>query len=226
MKKIHLLLVLLTMSFTFGQDHQAVLKSLDKNADRYANIALTIWDYAEMGYQEEKSSALLQKTLADEGFTIKKGVAGIPTAFIAEYNNGGPVIAILGEYDALPGLSQKAVAYKVSNGKRAGHACGHHLFGTASAAAAISLKNYVKKNKIKGTVRFYGCPAEEGGSGKVYMTRAGLFNDVDVALHWHAGSGNSANPRPALANKSAKFRFYGRSAHAALHKKDVLLSMQ
>lgn len=215
MKKIHLLLALLTISFTYGQDHQAVLTSLDKYADRYANIALTIWDYAEMGYQEEKSSALLQKTLAQEGFTIKKGVAGIPTAFIAEYNNGGPVIAILGEYDALPGLSQKAVAYKVSNGKRAGHACGHHLFGTASAAAAISLKNYVKKNKIKGTVRFYGCPAEEGGSGKVYMTRAGLFNDVDIALHWHAASGNSANPRPALANKSAKFRFYGRSAHAA-----------
>ena len=215
MKKIHLLLAILTMPLTFGQDHQAILTSLDKEADRYANIALTIWDYAEMGYQEEKSSALLQKTLAEEGFTIKKGVAGIPTAFIAEYNNGGPVIAILGEYDALPGLSQKAVAYKVSKGKRAGHACGHHLFGTASAAAAIGLKNYVKKNKIKGTVRFYGCPAEEGGSGKVYMTRAGLFNDVDVALHWHAGSGNSANPRPALANKSAKFRFYGRSAHAA-----------
>ena len=215
MKKIHLLLALLTMSLTFGQDHKAILTSLDKEAERFANIALTIWDYAEMGYQEEKSSALLQKTLVEEGFTIKKGVAGIPTAFIAEYNNGGPVIAILGEYDALPGLSQKAVAYKVSNGKRAGHACGHHLFGTASAAAAISLKNYVKKNKIKGTVRFYGCPAEEGGSGKVYMTRAGLFNDVDVALHWHAGSGNSANPRPALANKSAKFRFYGRSAHAA-----------
>ena len=215
MKKIHLLLALLTTSFIFGQDHQEILTSLDKEADRYANIALTIWDYAEMGYQEEKSSALLQKTLAEEGFIIKKAVAGIPTAFIAEYNNGGPVIAILGEYDALPGLSQKALAYKVSNGKRAGHACGHHLFGTASAAAAISLKNYVKKNKIKGTVRFYGCPAEEGGSGKVYMTRAGLFNDVDVALHWHAGSGNSANPRPALANKSAKFRFYGRSAHAA-----------
>ena len=215
MKKTHLLLALLTMSLTFGQDHQAILTSLDKEAERFANIALTIWDYAEMGYQEEKSSALLQETLAQEGFTIKRGVAGIPTAFIAEYNNGGPVIAILGEYDALPGLSQKAVAYKVSNGKRAGHACGHHLFGTASAAAAISLKNYVKKNKIKGTVLFYGCPAEEGGSGKVYMTRAGLFNDVDVALHWHAGSGNSANPRPALANKSAKFRFYGRSAHAA-----------
>ncbi|MGB1449003.1 MAG: amidohydrolase [Flavobacteriaceae bacterium] len=215
MKKIQLLCLLFSMAISFGQDHSTILSKLEKDTDRYAKIAMTIWDYAEMGYQEEKSSALLQKTLADEGFTITKGVAGIPTAFVAEYNNGGPVIAILGEYDALPGLSQKAVAYKLSNGKRAGHACGHHLFGTASAAAAISLKNYVKKNKIKGTVRFYGCPAEEGGSGKVYMTRAGLFNDVDIALHWHAGSGNSANPRPALANKSAKFRFYGRSAHAA-----------
>lgn len=215
MKKIQLLCLLFSMLISFGQDHSTILSKLEKDTDRYAKIAMTIWDYAEMGYQEEKSSALLQKTLADEGFTITKGVAGIPTAFVAEYNNGGPVIAILGEYDALPGLSQKAVAYKLSNGKRAGHACGHHLFGTASAAAAISLKNYVKKNKIKGTVRFYGCPAEEGGSGKVYMTRAGLFNDVDIALHWHAGSGNSANPRPALANKSAKFRFYGRSAHAA-----------
>ncbi len=215
MKKGLLLLALFSVALTFGQEHQSILTNLDKEAERYAQIALTIWDHAEMGYQEEKSSALLQKTLADEGFSIKKGVAGIPTAFIAEYNNGGPVIAILGEYDALPGLSQKAVAYKVSNGKRAGHACGHHLFGTASAAAAISLKDYIKKNKIKGTVRFYGCPAEEGGSGKVYMTRAGLFNDVAIALHWHAGSGNSANPRPALANKSAKFRFYGRSAHAA-----------
>ncbi len=199
----------------FSQSHQNVLKNLDTHAAHYADIALTIWDYAEMGYQEEKSSLLLQKTLEEQGFTIEKGVAGIPTAFVAEYNNGGPVVAILGEYDALPGLSQKAVSYKVSNDGRAGHACGHHLFGTASAAAAISLKEYLEKNKIKGTVRFYGCPAEEGGSGKVYMTRAGLFDDVDVALHWHAGDTNAADPRPALANKSAKFRFYGRSAHAA-----------
>ena len=162
-----------------------------------------------MGYQEEKSSALLQKTLADEGFSIKKGVAGIPTAFIAEYGNGTPVIAIMGEYDALPGLSQQAVAEKKSAGKAAGHACGHHLFGTASAAAAISAKDWIKANNAKGTIRFYGTPAEEGGSGKVYMVRDGLFNDVDVALHWHPGSQNAASAGAALANKSAKFRFYG-----------------
>jgi aminobenzoyl-glutamate utilization protein B len=168
-----------------------------------------------MGYQEEKSSALLQKTLADEGFSIKKGVAGIPTAFIAEYGSGTPVIAIMGEYDALPGLSQQAVAEKKSAGKAAGHACGHHLFGTASAAAAISAKDWIKANNAKGTIRFYGTPAEEGGSGKVYMVREGLFNDVDVALHWHPGSQNAASAGAALANKSAKFRFYGVSAHAA-----------
>lgn len=216
MKNIVLLVISFCVTSFYGQNkHQKFLKSIDEKGASYAEIALDIWNYAEMGYQEEKSSALLQETLRNEGFTIRKGVADIPTAFIAEYKNGGPVIALLGEFDALPGLSQKAVAYKITDGKRAGHACGHHLFGTASAAAAISLKTYIQKNKIKGTIRFYGCPAEEGGSGKVYMTRSGLFNDVDIALHWHPGNGNSANPRPALANKSAKFRFYGRSAHAA-----------
>ena len=168
-----------------------------------------------MGYQEAESSALLQKTLKNEGFKIEKGVAEIPTAFVATFGSSGPVIAILGEFDALPGLSQKALPYKVSNNGKAGHACGHHLFGTASAAAAIALKNYLIAENKPGIVKYYGCPAEEGGSGKVYMTRAGLFDDVDVALHWHADSKNSASIRPALANKSAKFRFYGVSAHAA-----------
>jgi aminobenzoyl-glutamate utilization protein B len=168
-----------------------------------------------MGYQEAESSALLQKTLKDEGFKIEKGVVEIPTAFVATFGSSGPVIAFLGEFDALPGLSQKALPYKVSNNGKAGHACGHHLFGTASAAAAIALKNYLIAENKPGIVKYYGCPAEEGGSGKVYMTRAGLFDDVDVALHWHADSKNSASIRPALANKSAKFRFYGVSAHAA-----------
>ncbi|HMB63348.1 MAG TPA: amidohydrolase, partial [Eudoraea sp.] len=140
---------------------------------------------------------------------------GIPTAFVAEYGSGSPVIAILGEYDALPGLSQQAVPEKISAGKKAGHACGHHLFGTASAAAAIAVKDWFKGSKAGGTIRFYGCPAEEGGSGKVYMVREGLFNDVDIALHWHPGAQNDASEGAALANKSAKFRFYGISAHAA-----------
>lgn len=192
-----------------------VISRLDQKSEAYGNIAHEIWNFAEMGYQEEKSATLLQKTLSDAGFKIEKGVAGIPTAFIAEYGSGSPVIAIMGEYDALPGLSQEAVAEKKSAGKVAGHACGHHLFGTASMAAAISVKEWMTANKTKGTIRFYGTPAEEGGSGKVYMVRAGLFDDVGVALHWHPGSLNSANAGAALANKSAKFRFYGVSAHAA-----------
>lgn len=192
-----------------------ILHDLDKKTANYSTIAHDIWDLAEMGYQEEKSAALLQKTLSDEGFTIKSGVAGIPTAFLAEYGSGSPVIAILGEYDALPGLSQQAVPEKMTAGKNAGHACGHHLFGTASTAAAIAVKDWIKANKAGGTIRFYGCPAEEGGSGKVYMVREGLFNDVDIALHWHPGAQNEASEGAALANKSAKFRFYGISAHAA-----------
>ncbi|MDC6352018.1 amidohydrolase [Zeaxanthinibacter sp. PT1] len=192
-----------------------VLQSIDAKADSYTAIADEIWSLAEMGYQEEQSSALLQKTLASEGFKIEKGVAGIPTAFIAEYGSGSPVIAILGEYDALPGLSQEAVPFKKSAGAAAGHACGHHLFGTASAAAAIATKNWLSANGKTGTVRFYGTPAEEGGSGKVYMVRSGLFDDVDAALHWHPGDNNDASMVAALANKSAKFRFHGVSAHAA-----------
>ncbi|MBU2994910.1 amidohydrolase [Cellulophaga baltica] len=210
------LITILYLNFGIAQtSEKKVLEKLDTKSTAYTKIAQSIWDYAEMGYQEEKSSALLQKTLADENFKIEKGVAGIPTAFIAEYGSGSPVIAILGEYDALPGLSQKAVSHKESLGKTAGHACGHHLFGTASTAAAIAVKDWIKANKVKGTVRFYGCPAEEGGSGKVYMVREGLFDDVDIALHWHPNNANAASAGAALANKSAKFRFYGVSAHAA-----------
>ncbi len=215
-KKILLLsFVLFEISIFAQKNKNDILNELDNKKDFYSNIAQSIWNYAEMGYQEEKSVALLQKTLGDEGFKITKGVAGMPTAFIAEFGEGKPVVAILGEFDALPGLSQQAIPEKKSANKEAGHACGHHLFGTASTAAAISVKNWMKKNKIKGTIRFYGTPAEEGGSGKVYMVREGLFNDVDAVLHWHPSSQNAANAGAALANKSAKFRFYGISAHAA-----------
>ncbi len=192
-----------------------VIKKLDAQTETYSAIAQNIWNLAEMGYQEEKSSALLQKTLSDAGFSITTGVANIPTAFTAEYGSGSPIIGIMGEYDALPGLSQEAVAEKKLAGKAAGHACGHHLFGTASTAAAIAVKDWMLSNKIKGTIRFYGTPAEEGGSGKVYMVRDGLFDDVDVALHWHPSAQNAASAGAALANKSAKFRFYGVSSHAA-----------
>lgn len=218
MKKMFLLsaLLLICASTTIAQKSKdEIIKNLDAQTQKYGDIAHEIWDLAEMGYLEEKSSALLQETLANEGFSIKKGIAGIPTAFVAEYGSGYPVIAILGEYDALPGLSQEAVPEKKTAGKAAGHACGHHLFGTASSAAAISVKDWLKSNKMEGTIRFYGCPAEEGGSGKVYMVREGVFDDVDVALHWHPSAANAASAGAALANKSAKFRFHGISAHAA-----------
>ena len=216
MKNLITCLIILLATNCFSQKkHIKILTSLDSDLKKYEKIAQDIWSFAEMGYQEENSSNLLQKTLNDEGFKVSKGVAGIPTAFVATYGSGTPVIAILGEYDALPGLSQKAVPYKLSNDGKAGHACGHHLFGTASAAAAIAIKKYIENEKLKGTVKYFGCPAEEGGSGKVYMTKAGLFNDADVALHWHPGDRNSASFGKAMANKSAKFRFYGVSAHAA-----------
>ena len=182
----------------------------------YKQIAMQIWDYAEVGYKEVKSSGLLQKTLADNGFTVKAGVADIPTAFVASYGSGSPVIGILAEFDALPGLAQQAVPVKTPiEGKNAGHGCGHHLFGTASVAAGIEIKKLIAEKKLTGTIRVYGCPAEEGGSGKVYMVRAGLFNDVDIVVHWHPGDGNSVTLTSALANRSAKFRFHGLAAHAA-----------
>ncbi|MEP2277904.1 amidohydrolase [Maribacter sp.] len=218
MRKSLILLAVLGTSFysmKAQKSEKDIIKKLEQKSDEYGIIAQNIWEFAEMGYQEEKSSGLLQQTLQDAGFTIKKGVAGIPTAFVAEYGSGSPVIAIMGEFDALPGLSQKAVSEKESAGAAAGHACGHHLFGTASTAAAISTKDWLEANKSKGTIRFYGTPAEEGGSGKVYMVREGLFNDVDIALHWHPGAQNAASAGAALANKSAKFRFHGVSAHAA-----------
>lgn len=215
-KAILLTLFLIYSNFIIAQKTNTISTNLDSKKELYSAIAQQIWGFAEMGYQEEKSAALLQQTLSNEGFRINKGVAGIPTAFIAEYGEGLPVIALLGEYDALPGLSQEAIAEKKSAGKAAGHACGHHLFGTASTAAAIEVKNWLKTNKKKGTIRFYGCPAEEGGSGKVYLVREGLFSDVDSALHWHPGDANDANPGSALANKSAKFRFYGTASHAGM----------
>ena len=184
--------------------------------DEYKKTALQIWDFAEPGYKETKSSALLQKLLADNGFDVKAGVADIPTAFVASYGSGSPVIAILGEFDALPGLSQQAVPErKPIEGKAAGHGCGHHLFGTASVATGIELKKLIADKKLSGTVKVFGCPAEEGGSGKVYMVRAGLFNDVDVAIHWHPAADNAVTMTSALANKSAKFRFHGIASHAA-----------
>lgn len=199
------------------QDKQTLIASVEKGAPRMAVVAHQIWDYAEVGYQETKSSALLQSELRKAGFSIETGVAGMPTAFVASYKNGaGPVIAILAEYDALPGLAQAAKPEPSPiPGQIAGHACGHHLFGAASVTAAQSLAAWMKANNVGGEIRVYGTPAEEGGSGKVYMVREGLFSDVDATLHWHPSDGNSAAQSVSLANISGKFRFAGASSHAS-----------
>ena len=191
--------------------------SIQANYDAYKKIALSIWDYAELGYKERKSSALLQSTLKDNGFAVEAGVAGMPTAFVATYGSGSPVIGILAEYDALPGLAQANSPTKTPIvNKTDGHGCGHHLFGTGSVAAGIAIQKLIEAGKIKGTVKVFGCPAEEGGSGKVYMVKEGLFNNVDIVLHWHPADNNSVTYTSALANKSAKFRFYGIASHASM----------
>lgn len=198
------------------QDKVMVIGDLDKRFKEYADLSKQIWEFAEVGYQEEKSSALLQEQLKKEGFTVQSGVAEIPTAFVATFGSGKPVIGILAEYDALPGLSQEVLPeWTPIQGKRAGHGCGHNLFGVASVAAAIEVKNWLQRSGHQGTVRLYGCPAEEGGSGKVYMVREGLFTDLDVVLHWHPGAENGADASTSLANKNGKFRFRGIAAHAS-----------
>lgn len=197
-------------------DKALISAQLDTKYQHYASIARTIWTTPELGYQEVKSSATLQAELRAQGFKLDIGVADMPTSFVASYGSGKPIIAILAEFDALPGLSQDSVPYRkpiVEGGN--GHGCGHNLFGTASVAAATSLKNWLAQTKRPGTIRLYGTPAEEGGGGKVYMTRAGLFNDVDAVLHWHPSDGNSAESSSWLSQKQAIIRFYGRTAHAA-----------
>lgn len=197
-------------------EQAAILASVDANYDTNSNVARKLWEWAELGYQEQRSTKLMQETLAARGFKIESGVADIPTAFTATWGTGGPVIAVLAELDALPGINQDDTASRHElEGKGAGHACGHNLFAAGSIGAAIAIADWLEETGTPGTIRLYGTPAEEGGSGKVYMVRAGLFNDVDIALHWHAGDENSAAARTSLANRSAKFRFHGVSAHAA-----------
>ncbi len=208
--------ILAPFSLASAQDSDAVIDFIDSRYEDTADIARTIWEFAEVGYQETQSSTLLQDSLTAEGFTIEAGVANLPTAFVASYGDGGPIIAILAEFDALPGINQDSVPGRSPiQGKAAGHACGHNLFGAGSIGAAIAIKHWLEESGTPGTIRIVGTPAEEGGSGKVYMVRAGLFDDVDIALHWHPGDRNSAAARTTLANRSAKFRFRGLSAHAA-----------
>ncbi len=198
------------------QAQESIVSLVDLELDAGTELAETIWSHAEMGYLEEKSSTALQSFLSERGFRIEAGIAGIPTAFVASYGEGEPVIGVLAEFDALPGLSQAATTVRqplIEGG--AGHACGHHLFGAASATAGAAIARWLEAGDRPGTVRVYGTPAEEGGSGKVYLTRAGMFDDVDVVLHWHPGDRNSAAAATTTANKSGRFTFHGIAAHAA-----------
>ncbi len=195
---------------------EAAINALNESYEADKKTALQIWDFAEVGYKEVKSAALHVQHLKEAGFSVETGVADIPTAFVATYGSGSPVVAILAEYDALPGLAQTASPEKtIIAGKNAGHGCGHHLFGTASVSAGIAIKKLIEEKKLTGTIKVFGCPAEEGGSGKVFLVRAGLFNNVDAVIHWHPDDVNGVSTTSALANKSAKFKFYGISAHAA-----------
>lgn len=220
-RRFAILAVLCLASSAWSQSsvtpHKQVEMLVDQNAANWKQVSKQIWDYAELGYHENKSSKLLQEQLKAAGFTVQSGVADEPTAFIASYGEGKPIIAILGEFDALPGLSQQTVPTRdpvVANAP--GHACGHNLLGSGAALAAVSVKQYMAANHIAGTLRYYGTPAEEGGSGKVYMVRDGLFKDVDVVLHWHPGDRNAVNNGGMLAVISAKFTFHGIAAHAAM----------
>lgn len=199
-------------------DHYEELDAfLESHKGDYEEISDRIWAFAEPRFQEYRSSALQQEYLAKQGFEIKADLAGEQTAFLAEYGSGKPVIAFLGEFDALSGLSQAADRTEripLKEGKE-GHGCGHNLLGTAALAATAALKNTMEQQGLTGTIRYYGCPAEESASGKAYLVRDGYFDDCDLALTWHPSSYTKATNRGSLANMKAFFQFHGRPSHAS-----------
>lgn len=200
------------------QLHQQISEIIEEKKDSLIQTSDHIWDLAETKFEEYESVERLCRLLEAEGFDVRRDVGGIETAFIASYGEGSPVIGILGEYDALSGMSQKAgISTKepIQQGEN-GHGCGHNLLGVGALGAALAVKQMIVQKKLVGTVRYYGCPAEEGGSGKTYMVRAGLFNDVDVALTWHPGTSNSIMSGQSLANYQVYYKFKGKSSHAAI----------
>ncbi|MGH7104834.1 MAG: amidohydrolase, partial [Acetobacteraceae bacterium] len=199
------------------QNTEEVWRLVDAKEDRFIALSDRIWGMPDLAYTEHRSVAEHLAMLEAEGFRITRNLAGIPTAVTGEAGAGGPVIAILGEYDALPGLSQEAGVAEprpLEPGGN-GHACGHNLLGSASLLAAAAVKDYLAKNGLPGRVRYYGCPAEEGGAAKGFMVRAGCFDDVDIAISWHPSAFSSVNDAQALATTRIDFRFGGRASHAA-----------
>lgn len=212
--------VLLAMLPAVAQDRQQVATLTLSLAEvrRVEQLALGIWSSPELGYLEDRTSETLQTQLREAGFAIDTGVAGMPTAFVARNGRGRPVVAILAEMDALPGMSQAVVPERavLVDANLPGHACGHNLFGAASVGAALAISGWLAQSGTAGEIRLYGTPAEEGGSGKAYMVAAGLFDDVDVVLHWHPADVNDASQSTSMANVNGRFVFQGLSAHASI----------
>ena len=199
-----------------GLEHE-VYAYIETHKQKFIDASDKLWDFAELQFVEHQSAQLLSNLLEEAGFEVQRGLAGMETCFVATFGEGNPVIGILGEYDALAGLSQKAdVAEKtplVPGG--AGHGCGHNGFGASTVFAAIAVKHFMEEKGLKGTVKYFGCPAEEGGSGKVYMIRAGLFDGVDAAMTWHPWFCNGYLKSGSLANVNINVKFHGIGSHAA-----------
>jgi aminobenzoyl-glutamate utilization protein B len=198
-------------------DYVLLEKLIEEKQEKFQVVSDKIWKFAEPAYKEFESSSLQQQVMTDEGFIIEKGIGGIETAFRAKFGKGRPVIAFLGEFDALPGMSQKsdAVHHEPIQGQECGHGCGHNLLGTACMQACVAAKDYIMENKLSGTIIYYGCPAEEGGAGKAYMVREGCFDDCDVCLTWHPYS-VTVGSFSSLANARVYYNFEGVSSHAAV----------
>ena len=198
------------------KNEAAGLRYLDANFHLYDSLQKQIFRFAETGYQEERSVRQWTTFLASQGFSVEQGVAGIPTAFVATYGSGAPVVGMMAEYDAIAGMSQDTVPYqKVLVPGAAGHACGHNLLGTGSVAGAVAVSKWLAATGFSGTVKLFGCPAEEGGGGKAYMMREGVFEGLDAMLDWHPDTRNTVNRTSGLANVQVQFTFTGKSSHAS-----------
>ncbi len=195
----------------------AIAEAIEVMKPDFTKLSDSIWDFAELKFEERRSSELLARTLEDNGFVVRRAVAGMDTAFIGDFGTGKPVIAFLGEFDALAGMNQVAniAVHEALTEGATGHGCGHNLLGVGSLMAAIALANEMKANNLPGTVRYYGCPGEEGGSGKTFMVRAGLFDDVDTALTWHPAPFNGVRSTNNLAVLEYYYRFKGIASHAS-----------
>jgi aminobenzoyl-glutamate utilization protein B len=194
-----------------------LLKSIERHKANLIEISDKIWSLAETAFEENASAKILADYAQVQGFRVERGVAEMPTAFVATYGSGKPVISVLGEFDALPGISQKAVPTKspLIEGA-AGHGCGHNLFGAGSLGAAIAIKELIAQGKIKGTIKFFGTPSEEKFFGKIWMVKAGLWDDVDVNISWHPAANTKADVQSSLALIDFKIEFFGQAAHAAM----------